>query len=271
MAIRFLSVVVLIVFFAPTGSAQQFFKWKDKKGKWHFSDTPPRRVTAEKVRGLDISPKSSPATSPYNKPSVSSLAESENKEQAVSKPPAKRPPDVPPGMLTSRWLLIVAPQTEVGADDSKPLSEWRPWQSFDNSEACERERATYLTDPFGVSAGARAYAYVNWSRCISLIEFKPSKEANVTITVARVGPVQRGRIRPALNGRVFNRGLTTARNVVVKYQALNDQGVTVVKGEIRTIPHDIPGLTFAEIHGEIRGGAGVNRLRVFTEVYWSKK
>ncbi len=63
MAIRLLSVVVLLVLFAFTASAQQIFKWKDKKGQWHFSDTPPPGVTTKKVRGLDISPKSSPATS----------------------------------------------------------------------------------------------------------------------------------------------------------------------------------------------------------------
>jgi flagellar motility protein MotE (MotC chaperone) len=63
MAIRLLSVIVLIVLFAFTASAQQIFKWKDNKGQWHFSDTPPPGITAEKVKGLDISPKSSPATS----------------------------------------------------------------------------------------------------------------------------------------------------------------------------------------------------------------
>ncbi len=37
-----------------------------------------------------------------------------------------------------------------------------------------------------------------------------------------------------------------------------------------TIPPDIPGLTAAEFRGEIKGGAGVNGLRVNTEVVWSK-
>ncbi len=74
MTIRLFSVVVLVVFFAPTASAQQIFKWKDKKGQWHFSDTAPPGVSAEKVRGLDISPKSSPATSSYEKPDQSQPA-----------------------------------------------------------------------------------------------------------------------------------------------------------------------------------------------------
>ncbi len=72
-SIRLLS-IVLLVSFAFTTSAQQIFKWQDKKGQWHFSDTPPPGVTPEKVRGLDISPKSSPAISPYEKPEQSQPA-----------------------------------------------------------------------------------------------------------------------------------------------------------------------------------------------------
>jgi len=61
------------------------------------------------------------------------------------------------------------------------------------------------------------------------------------------------------------------RGIGVKYKALNAHGFTVGKGKIRTIPHDIPGLTFAEFQGEISGGgAGVRGLRVDTEVDWSK-
>ncbi len=78
MAIRLLS-IVLLVLFASTASAQQIFKWKDKKGQWHFSDTPPPGVTAKKVKGLDISPKSSPATFPYAKPEQSQPVSSPRK------------------------------------------------------------------------------------------------------------------------------------------------------------------------------------------------
>jgi len=50
MAIRLLSVVVLLVLFASTASAQQIYKWKDGKGQWHFSNTPPSDVETNKVR-----------------------------------------------------------------------------------------------------------------------------------------------------------------------------------------------------------------------------
>ncbi len=33
--------VVLAVLFAQSALAQQFYKWKDQKGQWHYSDFPP--------------------------------------------------------------------------------------------------------------------------------------------------------------------------------------------------------------------------------------
>ena len=102
------------------------------------------------------------------------------------------------------------------------------------------------------------------------IELNPSKEANVIQVNSEVWPAQRGLSQPALIGKVFNRGLATARNVVVKYKAVDTRGSRVSNGEIRTVPRDIPGLTAAEFRGEIRGGARVNGLRVDTEVDWSK-
>ena len=38
MPIRLLYIVVLLVLFASTALAQQIFKWKDEKGKWHVSN-----------------------------------------------------------------------------------------------------------------------------------------------------------------------------------------------------------------------------------------
>lgn len=276
MSARSISILVLLVLFSSVAFAQQIFKWKDKKGQWHFSDAPPPGVTGEKVRGLDISPKSSPAISPYDKFSESSLAESENKEQAI-KPPAKRPPDVLPGKLTNRWVLVRAQQGQLAIDESKPLSELRYWEAFDSAEACEIERTIEIEKAARQGSAIMGQPIIAGSdnsrrlRCVSSIELKPSKEANVILVSYLVEPAQRGQGRPTLIGRLFNRGLATARNVAVKYKALNDRGFTVGKGEISTTPQDIPGLTAAEFRGEIRGGAGVNRLRVDTEVDWSRE
>lgn len=280
MAIRYLGVVVLLVLFASTALAQQIYTWKDKKGQWHFSDSPPTGTTVQKVKGTKAAPQSSPATSPYAKPSESPAAGSRSKEEAVSKLPGAPPSDVSRKDLIDRWLLLLPPNTQTGIDDSRPFSEWRPWQSFDSAEACKRVRVAMISrginspqSPvlFGGSAGGLAYlALKRGGRCISSIEFKPSKEANVIVVIATVGRAQRGPNAPALIGRVFNRGQATARNVVVKYQALNARGLTVGKGKIHTIPHDIPGLALAEFRGEIPGGANVSGLRVNTELDWSK-
>ena len=84
MAIRLLSVVVLLLLFAFTVSAQQIFKWKDKKGQWHFSDHPPAEIRAEQVKGLDIGP--IPPMPPKIAEPPAPRAGSESTEQAVSKP-----------------------------------------------------------------------------------------------------------------------------------------------------------------------------------------
>ncbi len=264
MAIRILSVVVLLVLFASTVSAQQMFKWKDKKGKWHYSDTPPPGITAEKVRGLDISPKSSPATSPYSKPSVSSPAGSGSKEKAVSKLPTERTSDTPQTGLASRWLLLLDDRT--------------PYESFDSEEACEIYKQRLIASTvqqvtgggFGGGFGV-SYSPHMGSHCTSSDAFKSSKEADVIVVLTQVGRDQSGVIRYILAGRVFNRGQSTAKNVVVKYQIRNARGTTVRKGEIRTVPHDIAGLNSAEYRSPISGVAAFRNLSVHTEVDWSKK
>ena len=81
---RFTSVLVLLVLFIPVALAQQIYKWKDKKGQWHFSDHPPAEVRAEKVKGLDIGP--IPPMPPQIAVPPMPHAGSESTEQAVSKP-----------------------------------------------------------------------------------------------------------------------------------------------------------------------------------------
>ena len=61
MANRFISLVVLLVFLAPTALAQQIYKWKDGKGRWHFSNAPPSGTTVEKVMEGRSVPKAVPA------------------------------------------------------------------------------------------------------------------------------------------------------------------------------------------------------------------
>ena len=269
MVSRLLFLAALLVLLTSSSLAQDIYKWKGEKGQWHFSDTPPPGVTAEKVRGLDLSPKSSPATSPYAKPSESPAAGSRSKEEAVSKLPGAPPSDVSRKDLMDRWLLLRPPYTQAGIDDSRPFSEWIPWQSFDSAEVCEIEKAIVIAN--SIQRRSRTETEIDlqagMSRCISSVEFKPSKEANVIVVLTQVGRDPKGSSATRVfSGRVFNRGQATARNVVVKYQ-LRRFGVAVGKGKIRPVPSDIPGMTSSEYRGQftIRGG----RVTGHTEVDWS--
>ncbi len=86
MANRFLFLIVLLGLFTSIALAQQVYQWKDEKGQWHLSYSPPPGVTAEKVGGLGISPKSiQPATVPTTLRSPSS----------ADKPPAALPQSQP--------------------------------------------------------------------------------------------------------------------------------------------------------------------------------
>ena len=55
---RQLGLVFLAVFFAQPALAQEFYKWKDQKGQWHYSDFPPSGVTAERMESGDNAQKS---------------------------------------------------------------------------------------------------------------------------------------------------------------------------------------------------------------------
>ena len=250
---KFLSVLVLLSLFSSVAPAQQIYKWKDNKGQWHFADTAPPGVTAEKVRGLDISPKSSPATSPYSKPSVSSPAGSGSKEKAVSKLSTERTSDTPQMGLASRWLLL--------------LPDGKPWQSFDSTEACARYREILIKDTVQwiqkPEGPLFAFSLYSGSHCTSSDAFKPSKEANVIVVSTDLGR--------DLTGRVFNRGQTTAKSVRVKYQIRNTRGNTVRRGSIQTAPSNIEGLMSAEFRRYIQGISSLSGLSVHTEVDWSKK
>lgn len=95
MANRFLFLIVLLVLFTSIALAQQVYQWKDEQGQWHLSYSPPPGVTAEKVGGLGISPKSAqPANVPTTLRSPSSadkplaaLSQSQSeRSQPVSSP-----------------------------------------------------------------------------------------------------------------------------------------------------------------------------------------
>lgn len=264
MLIRSLLFAVPTILFAHIALAQQIYKWQDEKGQWHYSHVPPAGVKAEKVETGDAAQKPDP------QPPVTSIGE-EKKAEDTPERPAHSASDVDPRGSAGRRLLVFPP-----SDIGKPFFEWMPVASFDSVEECDRakaseiagstrlifERPTVLSDI--VDFGA-----LN-SRCISLAEFKPSKQANVIVTVATVGQDQSGFSTLVLSGRVFNRGQTTARNVVVKYHVRDTSGAVYAEGEIPTTPNDVPPTMFGEFRGQIVGATELSGRSVHTETNWSK-
>jgi len=253
---KFPSVLVLLFLCSSVASAQQMYKWKDSKGQWHFSDNPPAEIRAEQVKGLDNGP--IPPTPPKIAEPPTLSGGSESKGQTVSKLPTKR--EFPPsaGNSPSRWLLV--------------LSDGKPWDSFNSELECQRYRDVNVRKAMVTiakpSRGVKSHPLLG-SNCISSraygISYGISKEANVIVVVNQAGrdPNFNDFV---LTGRVFNSGVTTARNVVVKYRGRKPNG-KIVQGNIRLVPADLPGLTAAKFKGRIPQS---HNLLFQTEVDWSK-
>jgi uncharacterized protein DUF4124 len=248
---RQLGLVFLAVFFAQPVLAQEFYKWKDQKGQWHYSDFPPSGVTAERMESGDNAQKSA------SQPSVPSTAGQEKMEDGWDRP-ARGASDVDPLESVSRRLLVFPP-----SDPSNPVSEWIPVESFESVKECQRARAVLLTPD------TEDFRIIR-SRCISLAEFKPSKEAKMIVAATYLESDPGGFSTWVLYGRVFNGGQTTARNVVVRYRVRDTRGIIYANGEILPASHDILPLTFAEYRGQIVGSAGGSDRWVETEANWSK-
>jgi len=254
--------VVLAVFFGHSALAQQFYKWKDEKGQWHYSDFLPSGVTAEKLGTGDT-----PQTLEVQ-PSVSSTGEQRKTEDSSGRS-IQGASDVDPLGSAPRYLLVFPP-----FDPGKPLSEWIPVQSFDSAVECTRALPIGVSTVESTDFPRQTWVSVNFgavhSRCISLAEFKPRKEANVIVAVTNVGSDPGGFSTWRLYGRVFNGGQTTAQTVVVRYRVRDARGIIYGNGEILPALQDIPPLTFAEYRGQILGSAGGSDRWVETEAKWSK-
>jgi uncharacterized protein DUF4124 len=260
--------VVPTILFAQVALAQQIFKWKNEKGQWQFSNFPLSGVATEKVGTSDTVPKSASQPSVPSSRQENKAEDIEEKREEVLGPSTYGTSDVDPVGLAIRQLLVFPP-----ADTGKPLPEWIPVESFDSAEECQRAKALQVagsvtgTDDAFFGRDTRVDFRALNSRCISLAEFKPSKEANVIVTLTTVGSDPSGFSTSVLSGRVFNRGQTTARSVVVKYQARDDRGTIYAEGEIPTSPRDIPPITFAQFRDRILDVGG--RI-VHTQANWSK-
>ena len=252
--LKTLLLVVLAVFFTQLAWAQQFYRWKDEKGQWHYSDFAPKGVTVEKLAPGDADHK--PASEP---PFL--LLPSKRKRQTVPiVPPNENLVLIPWGRLVDDCWCFLRPIR------SKPLSQWIPVDSFASVKECNRARRLLIERTPDDSVDFRMLN----SRCISLAEFKPSKQANVIMAVTELGPDPGGFSTSVLYGRVFNGGQTTARNVVVRYRSRDARGIIYAEGDIPTAPQDILPLTFAEYRGQIQGSVNGSDRWVETEAKWSK-
>jgi len=175
--------VVLAVLFAQSALAQQFYKWKDQKGQWHYSDFPPSGVTAEKLGTGDT-----PQTLEVQ-PSVSSTGEQRKTEDSSGRS-TQGASDVDLLRPASRRLLVFPP-----SDPGKPLSEWIPVESFDSVGECIRARASQIA---ALVATDTDDIRISKSRCISLAEFQPSKKANVIVAATSLGPDPGGPLRQSI-------------------------------------------------------------------------
>lgn len=233
------------------------YRWMDERGQWVYSNFVPSGVKAEKMGTGDLAPQSA------SQPSLPATSKQKNAEPKSDRPPQSASDPDPMGSANRR--LLVSPP----ADIRKPLSEWIPLESFANAEECDKARALQIAS--AVAQGPDFFYALSPdinSRCISLAEFKPSREANVIIILTRIGYDPGGFSTSVIYGKVFNRGQTTARNVVVKYQVRDTRGTTYSAGEIPTTPMDISPTMFAEFRGQIIGSPAVGDRMVHTEPHW---
>jgi Domain of unknown function (DUF4124) len=251
--------VVLAVLSAQLALAQQIYKWADGKGQWHYSDFLPSGVRGEKL-GIEDTIQSDA------QPSVSS-ADQRKKVEDSSGRSTQAASDVDRLGSIGRRLLVFPP-----SDTSQPLSDWIPTESFSSVEECTRARDLLIAGSLVRSETTTSvdFGALN-SRCISLAEFKPSKEANVLVAVTKIGQDPGIFSTSVVYGRVFNRGQTTARNVVVRYQVRDARGIIYANGEIPTAPQDISPLMFAEFRGQILGSLNGSDRWVQTEASWSRE
>jgi uncharacterized protein DUF4124 len=262
---RSLAFALLLLFFGSVALAQSIYQWKDENGQWHFTDFPP--VSGAKVtKVFEETPSTeSSSVSPEVQPGISSASGSESEP----KPDAKlqtHSSDVSRAGPDARWLLIFPPLKPAKTDDTKRFSGWSPDKFFESDESCNRYKALLINDQIDP-----INAQLLNSECIPAAEFISEKDADVVIAATQSEPVVTGFSSHLVSGKMFNRGLTTAPNVVTKYQVRDINGVTLAQGEVPTTPGEIPGLTFGEFRTPSIGSWNLDGLSVEAEVIWSKR
>ena len=270
MDIRFFIFGALLVSIVSAANAQQVYKWKDQKGQWHFSNTPHSGSKAEKVKSLDLRPRtippSSQGTSPGNDKGI---------ETTAPEDPMGRSSALAEKTNTSRWLFL--------------LSNNKILQVFDSSVACEQYKNLLIsrigsgprepgeigetgeTGKVSEKGEAKAFDLYKEGRCVPSDAMELStKKADVVVISMRLVRDPARVAYYVLSGTVINRGQSKATNVSVHYQIRRVGGMKVGKGKVSAIPRDIPGGGVGVYRGLIVGIPGIDARYLQTEVHWSK-
>jgi hypothetical protein len=250
-----LAVLMLTLFVAIPALAQDIYKWKDEKGQWHFSQTPPAAAVRD---ASTIKDNSLPEKMKTDEPCIPFKVGETRTPKAIS--PSTETPQI---SLKDIQIKLI----EKGSDWTR-----FSWQAKIVSTSAVRERvAARLTlydcsgfpviqdetriepvAPGGeLSVGGRPY--ISGAGALTVGRFtlgagalKPSPETQAvrfeTIPDVRVLWTrfeQSGPSEISLIGEVFNAGLAKARNVQIRYMVNTKENVKLVEGKQATSPADI--------------------------------
>ncbi len=268
---KYLFLPLLLCLFASDAGTQQVYKWKDEKGQWRFSQTPPPNTQGVEQRSM---PQSLPYEMPKDEPcSVFKVGE-------VRKPKAVRPSfDVPYLQIKEFELRLL--------EASKGYSKFS-WRITVQNTAPQRERVQgivtllncemfpIVTDKSDLIAiGGGEEQIINGSKIIS--GESSNKVGRFNVSLGRVEPATAQQppakapsyLKPRVSviatnlyrandsgiyfsGEVYNAGSAVARNVKVSFTIKNESGIAIEHGIVPVEPSDLK-----------PGGSAIFQKRVF--------
>lgn len=266
-----LAFTILLLAFLPSSlSAQTIYKWKDEKGNWRFSDTPPPEAKRVEQRSM---PQSLPYEMPKDEP-CSVFKVGETRTFKAFKPS----PDFPhlqtldfqmrlvektDNYSTFSWRLVVK-NTAIEREGIRGTMEWRDCDGFVLAEAAltptaiiagGEETITGKKIILGPAASkvSRFRASVSGQHPVRIEqEVKQAdsyKKPDVRVYYTQLQDTGSG---VYFIGQVHNVGLASARRVKVFFTIKDERGVEVSKDNIEISPDELA-----------PGQSGMFRKRVF--------
>lgn len=248
---------VFLFFFAPSLSAQTIYKWKDEKGQWHFSQTPP-------AGGQKIERRELPMPLPYEIPQDEPCAPFKAGE--TRKPKAARP------SVETPYLQIVGSEVrllEAGKSSSKFSWKMRARNTAPQSETVQGVLTLLNCELFPIAIDKSELATIPGGSEITLSGTKTivgdlasnvgrfniglghlektatePTEKNLPYSKPRVAVIATNLYRASdsniyFSGEVYNAGSAVARNVKVSFTIKNENGNVVDRGTVSVEPSDL--------------------------------